>query len=436
MASPLYALVDGNNFYVSCERVFRPGLNGQPVVVLSNNDGCAIARSNEAKALGIAMGAPWFKIRHMQESHGLVALSANFPLYGDLSDRMLSLVAGLGHHQEIYSIDESFVDLSGVRGDLLKRSRTIRERVLQWVGIPCCIGIGPTKTLAKLANHIAKNAERKPGSYPAGLAQVCNLAAMDRATLESVLAATAVDEVWGVGRQIVAQLKKGGIHTVLDLSRIDLGTVRQRWSVVLERTVRELQGQPCVGLEDAVSDKQQIACTRSFGRVVSALGDLSEAVSEFASRAAEKLRRQDGQACQVLTFVRTSPFRDDPQYSRSIVVPLRRPTSDTTRIVQAALAGLQAIYKPGYLYAKAGVVLLELQPASVQQTELGLEPDEDQNKGRLMDVLDGLNRRYGRGTVLLASTGLAGDRRPWSMKQELRTPQYTTRWEDMPVVHA
>ncbi|MDO9200579.1 MAG: DUF4113 domain-containing protein, partial [Hydrogenophaga sp.] len=245
-----------------------------------------------------------------------------------------------------------------------------------------------------------------------------------------------VDEVWGVGRQIVAQLKKGGIHTVLDLSRIDLGTVRQRWSVVLERTVRELQGQPCVGLEDAVSDKQQIACTRSFGRVVSALGDLSEAVSEFASRAAEKLRRQDGQACQVLTFVRTSPFRDDPQYSRSIVVPLRRPTSDTTRIVQAALAGLQAIYKPGYLYAKAGVVLLELQPASVQQTELGLEPDEDQNKGRLMDVLDGLNRRYGRGTVLLASTGLAGDRRPWSMKQELRTPQYTTRWEDMPVVHA
>jgi DNA polymerase V len=159
-------------------------------------------------------------------------------------------------------------------------------------------------------------------------------------------------------------------------------------------------------------------------------------VSEFASRAAEKLRRQDGQAGQVLTFVRTSPFRDDPQYSRSIVVPLRRPTSDTTRIVQAALAGLQAIYKPGYLYAKAGVVLLELQPASVQQTELGLEPDEDQNKGRLMDVLDGLNRRYGRGTVLLASTGLAGDRRPWSMKQELRTPQYTTRWEDMPVVHA
>jgi DNA polymerase V len=435
MASSLYALVDGNNFYVSCERVFRPSLNGKPVVVLSNNDGCAIARSNEAKALGIAMGAPWFKIRHLQESAGLVALSANFPLYGDLSDRMMSLVAGLGHRQEIYSIDESFVDLSGVKGDLLKRSRTIRERVLQWVGIPCCIGIGQTKTLAKLANHIAKNAERKPGSYPEELAQICNLAAMDRDTLEAVLAATAVAEVWGVGRRIAAQLKEGGIHTVLDLARMDLGTVRQRWSVVLERTVRELQGQPCVGLEDTAPDKQEIACTRSFGSPVSALGDLSEAVSEFASRAAEKLRRQDGQANQVLTFVRTSPFRDDPQYSRSIVVPLRRPTADTTRIVEAALAGLHCIYKPDILYAKAGVMLLELQPASVQQSELDLEQDEAPDKGRLMGALDGLNRRYGRGTVLLASTGLAGDRRLWSMKQERLTPQYTTRWEDMPVVH-
>ncbi len=208
MASPLYALVDGNNFYVSCERVFRPSLNGKPVVVLSNNDGCAIARSNEAKALGIAMGAPWFKIRHMAESHGLVALSANFPLYGDLSDRMMSLVAGLGHRQEIYSIDESFVDLSGIRGDLVQRSRVIRERVVQGVGIPCSIGIGPTKTLAKLANHIAKTAERKPGSYPTELAQICNLAALEPTARDAVLAATPVEEVWGVGRRIAGQLKR------------------------------------------------------------------------------------------------------------------------------------------------------------------------------------------------------------------------------------
>lgn len=436
MASPLYALVDGNNFYVSCERVFRPSLNGKPVVVLSNNDGCAIARSNEAKALGIAMGAPWFKIRHMAESHGLVALSANFPLYGDLSDRMMSLVAGLGHRQEIYSIDESFVDLSGIRGDLVKRSRVFRERVLQWVGIPCCIGIGPTKTLAKLANHIAKTAERKPGSYPAELAQICNLAALEPTARNAVLAATPVEEVWGVGRRIAAQLKEGGTHTVLDLARMDLATVRQRWSVVLERTVRELQGQSCVDLQDLAPDKQEIACTRSFGRPVTAMGDLSEAVSEFASRAAEKLRRQEGLANQVLTFVRTSPFRPDPLYSRSIVVPLRRPTADSSLIADAALNGLRCIYKPDFLYAKAGVMLMELQPASVHQGELALEegPEEERDKGRLMGALDGLYRRYGRGTVLLGSSGLEGDRRHWSMKQERRTPQYTTRWEDMPVV--
>ena len=439
MATSLYALVDGNNFYVSCERVFRPSLNGHPVVVLSNNDGCAIARSDEAKALGIKMGAPWFQIRHLQESHGLVALSANFALYGDLSDRMMSLVAGLGHRQEIYSIDESFVDLSGIRGDLIRRGQTIRSRVLQWVGIPCCIGIGPTKTLAKLANHIAKSAERKPGSYPAELSQICHLGSLPTADLDNVLQATDVGEVWGVGPRIAKQLREGGICTVLDLARMDLATVRRRWNVTLERTVRELQGQPCVDLDDVPADKQQIACTRSFGRPVTELDDLREAVSEFASRATEKLRRQHGHTQQVLVFIRTSPFRKDPQYSRSIVVPLLRPSADTTLIVQAALDGLRCIYKPDFLYAKAGVMLLEIQPDTVQQSVLDLEPEQpgrSADKGRLMGAIDVLNGRYGRGTVLLASAGLEGDRRRWAMKQERRTPQYTTRWEDMPVVRA
>ena len=396
-------------------------------------------RSDEAKALGIKMGAPWFQIQHLQESHGLVALSANFPLYGDLSDRMMSLVAGLGHCQEIYSIDESFVELSGIRGDLSRRGQAIRARVLQWVGIPCCIGIGPTKTLAKLANHIAKSAERKPGSYPAELSRICNLASLPAQELDEVLAATPVSKVWGVGRRIAAQLQAGGVHTVLDLTRLDLGTVRRRWSVVLERTVRELQGQPCVDLDDAPADKQQIACTRSFGHAVTEIEDLREAVSEFASRAAEKLRRQSGHTRQVLVFVRTSPFRSDPQYSRSIVVPLLRPSADTTLIVEAAVAGLRCIYKPGFRYAKAGVMLLELQPDSIQQGELDLEsqePNEEVSKARLMTALDQLNQRYGRGTVLMASSGLDGDQRAWAMKQERRTPQYTTRWEDMPVVRA
>jgi len=217
MSSPMFALVDGNNFYVSCERVFRHSLRASPCVVLSNNDGCAIARSNEAKDLGIKMGAPWFQIQHLQESAGLVALSANFELYGEISDRMMSLAAALGHRQEIYSIDESFVDVSGIRGDISERARAIRARVHQWVGIPTCVGVAPTKTLAKLANHIAKQAERKPGSYPPELAQVADLSRLPSSQLDGLLAETDVGEVWGVGRRIAEQLKAQGVATVLDL---------------------------------------------------------------------------------------------------------------------------------------------------------------------------------------------------------------------------
>jgi DNA polymerase V len=432
----MYALVDGNNFYVSCERVFRPSLNGCPVVVLSNNDGCAVARSNEAKALGIAMGAPWFKIKHFEESHGLVALSANFALYGDLSDRMMSLAAGLGPTQEIYSIDESFIELAGVRGDLVERSHKIRSRILQWVGIPCCIGIGQTKTLAKLANYIAKTAERKPGSYPVRLAQVCNLATLSAPEFETVMATTAVNEVWGVGRQITRQLNLQGIMTVLDLMRLDPAMVKRKWSVVLERTVRELQGFQCIDLETSPQPKQEIACTRSFGHPVTELHELAEAVTEFASRAAQKLRKQHSKTAMVLCFIRTSPFRKDAQYSRSITVPLIRPSADTADIVGAALAGLKCIYRPGFKMAKAGVMLMQLQSDMVQQHELALEDDDVVDRSRLMTTLDKLNQRYGRGTVLMASAGLAGNRRAWSMKQERRTPGYTTSWDDIAIARA
>jgi DNA polymerase V len=432
----MYALVDGNNFYVSCERAFRPSLAGCPVVVLSNNDGCAIARSNEAKALGIAMGAPWFEIRHLAESSGLVALSANFALYGDMSDRMMSLAAGLGPAQEIYSIDESFIDLAGVRGCLLERGHKVRTRILDWIGIPCCVGIGSTKTLAKLANHVAKTAERKPGSYPAALTQVCDLSVLTPAALQDVLAATAVNEVWGVGRRLTAQLKECGIHTARDLAGLDPAMVRRRWSVVLERTVRELQGMACIELELAPARKQEIACTRSFGHPVTHLADLSEAVTEFASRAAHKLRGQGSLTNQVLVFIRSSPFRREAQFSQSIIASLRRPSADTGVIVSAALWGLRAIYRPGYQLAKAGVMLLELQPCTVLQTELDLKRDEAPYRSRLMATMDDLNQRYGRGTVQMASAGLAGDRRVWTMKQERRTPGYTTCWADMPVARA
>jgi DNA polymerase V len=432
----LFALVDGNNFYVSCERIFRPSLNGRPVVVLSNNDGCAIARSDEAKALGIKMGAPWFQIRNLAESDGLVALSANFALYGDISDRVASLIAGFGPRHEVYSIDESFVDLTGVRGDMVERGRKMRARILQWVGIPCGIGIGSTKTLAKLGNHVAKSAERKPGSYPAHLAQVCDLTRLSASEFDALLAATAVGEIWGIGRRIAAQLAEGGITDALALTRIDMATVRGRWSVVLERTVRELQGTSCIELEDAPAAKKEIACTRSFGHSVSTLAELTEAVTEFASRAAEKLRKQGSVAGQIYVFIRTSPFRQEPQYSRGIAVPLRRPTSDTGALVASALAGLRAVFKPGYQLAKAGVMLMDLAADTVHQDELDFENDEVPDRSALMSTLDGINRRYGRGTVLMASAGLAGDARAWSMKQERRTPGYTTCWEDMPVARA
>lgn len=428
----MLALVDGNNFYVSCERMFRPDLLGRPVVVLSNNDGCAIARSNEAKDLGIKMGAPWFQIRHMQESAGLVALSANFELYGDMSDRMMTFAAALGHQQEVYSIDECFLDLGGIPGDLVLRSRKIRSRILRATKIPSCVGIGPTKTLAKLANHIAKTAERKPGSYPSHLAQVCHLGAMSEQERQALLQSTEVGEVWGVGRRIGAQLQDAGIRTVWDLAQMNPSLARQRWSVVLEKTIRELQGTPCFTFEDQPPPKQQIACTRSFGHPVTGLVELQEAITAFACRAAEKLRQQDGHAGVVMVFIRTSPFRQqDAQYSGYRMFKLLEPTSDSARITQGALAVLRAIYKPGFNYAKAGVMLMELSPASQHQfsLDLGVEPDE--SRGRLMTAMDALNKRFGKGTLALATAGVANEPKQWAMKQERRTPRYTTRWDEL-----
>jgi DNA polymerase V len=366
-----------------------------------------------------------------------VALSANFGLYGDMSDRMMRLAAGLGPRQEIYSIDESFIDLDGVPGDLVERSHTIRSRILQGTGIPCGIGIGRTKTLAKLANHIAKTAERKPGSYPEPLAQVCNLEALSAPERDAVFAATAVGEVWGVGRQISKKLIAGGVLTVQDLLRLDLATVRRQFSVVLERTVLELQGTSCIALEHMPQAKKEIACTRSFGRPVTELHHLAQAVTEFASRAAEKLRKQQGMAGQVLVYIRTSPFRkDDAQTSRSVTVPLRRPSADTAVLVRSALHGLGSIFVPDFRYAKAGVMLLDLQSDRLQQGELDLENDHGKDRSRLMEAMDTLNQRFGKGRVHLASAGMEGKQRTWSMRQERRTPGYTTCWADLPIARA
>ena len=378
------------------------------------------------------MGAPWFKIRLLEDEAGLVALSANFALYGDMSDRMMSLAAGLGHNQEIYSIDESFVDLSGIRGDLVRRARTIRQRIHQWIGIPTCIGIGPTKTLAKLANAIAKSAERKPGSYPAHHAQICHLGACTPEELQALMQATEVGEVWGVGRKIGAQLREHGIHTALDLQRMNPAAAKAGWSVVLEKTVRELGGTPCIEFEDEPPAKQQIACTRSFGHPVTELADLQQAVTEFACRAAEKLRKQNSHTGQLMAFIRTSPFREkDPQYSRSASIPLPSPTSDSAHITQTACAILKHIYRPGYKYAKAGVMLMDLQPATRQQLTLDLDADMPENRIRLMQAMDQINRRYGRGSLVLGSAGGIGAKPVWGMKQERLSSGFTTDWRGL-----
>lgn len=429
----MYALVDGNNFYVSCERAFRPALKQRPVVVLSNNDGCAISRSNEAKALGIKMGQPWFEVKHLERSEGVVALSANFTLYGDMSDRMMSIARQFAPAQEIYSIDECFLDLQGLRGDMVQRGHALRDRLLQWIGIPCGVGIGTTKTLAKLANHVAKTADRKPGSYPIEYARVCDLASLSQAELQAVMEATDLEEVWGIGRRIGVQLKAAGLRNVWDVARLHVPSIRQRFGVVLERTVRELQGQPCIALEDAPQPRQQIAYTRSFGQPVTTHAELQTAVSTFAAAAAAKLRSDGSVAGQVHVFMHTSPLRPGKQFSRSITIPLSRPTAETMLIVRAACMGLKAMYKPGYQMAKAGVMLMELAPDTRIQLELGLD-DPGKGKQRLMSAMDTLNDRFGRGALRVASEGSPHQKREWRMRQERRTPHYTTNWNDVPRV--
>ena len=431
----MYALVDASNFYASCEQNFRPSLKGVPLVVLSNNDGNAIARSEEAKALGIKMGAPWFQIRHMEASHGLVGLSANFPLYGDMSNRLMSLVAGLGHRTEVYSIDEAFVDVEGIPGDLTERSFKIRARIHRWLGLQCGVGIGSTKTLAKLANHVSKDAERKPGSYPAHLAQVCNYEALSEKEKREILKSTLVGDIWGIGRRLGAQLAEVGVITALDLAQMDPMLVRRKWSVVLERTVRELNGQSCIALEDIPTEKKQIAVTRSFGAPVTEIEGLLAAVSEFAARAGEKLRKQGSFAGQLYVFAHTSPFRPPPQFSRAVVVPLRKPTADSSVLIEAARAGVRRFYEPGFQLKKAGVILLDLSSSSVHQAELELGGEECKDQTELMMTVDQLNRRVGRGAVSVGGTGM-GQKGDWSPKQMRLTPQYTTKLSDIPVARA
>jgi DNA polymerase V len=417
--SRVIALVDCNNFYVSCERVFNPGLVGRPVVVLSNNDGCAVSRSNEAKALGIKMGTPWFKLKDMP---GLVGCSSNYALYADMSNRVMTILAGFSPRQEVYSIDECFLDLtSGPGGDLKQYGQDIRGRVKQWTGLPVCVGIATTKTLAKLANHIAKKNPEFRG--------VCDLTAMQDQELMEWLSSMEVGEVWGIGRRLAPKLAELGIHTVLELMRVDPSMLRSHFSVMMEKTNRELNGMVCIEMEEISPPKQQIMSSRSFGVPVSDLQSLEESVSLYVARAAEKLRHQKSCAGSVQVSIQTSPFNAKvPYYGNSITVPIPTPTDDTMQITRAALLGLERIYRAGLRYQKAGVMLSELVPASSVQQDLFAVQLDGRSKV-VMGVLDGINRRLGRGTVHSASQGFS---QPWRMKQEHKSPRYTTCWDELP----
>lgn len=419
-----FALIDGNNFYVSCERVFNPKLEGRPVVVLSNNDGCVVARSAEVKALGVKMGEPWFKLKTLARKHGIVAYSSNYTLYADMSNRMMSVLARYSPRQEIYSIDECFLGLDGFSHyDLVAHAQKMREQVKQWVGIPVCVGIAPTKTLAKLANHCAKKGL-------AGQDGVCDFGQLGQDEYEALLASLPVGEVWGVGRKLTARLNEMGIHTVRQLRDADAATIRRQFSVVLERTIMELRGVSCLELEEIAPPKKQIMSSRSFGTYVHTLPELEEAVSAYIARAAEKLRAQDSVAGAVEVYIRTNPFSEkQPQYQRAIAVPLTQPTSDTVRLTKAALWGLKRIYKPGYAYQKAGVMLMDLSPAG--QTQGTLFEAASQERPALMEVIDRANALWGSGTLKLAAEGLE---KSWQMRRGNKSPCYTSRWEELPRV--
>ena len=393
----MYALVDGNNFYVSCERVFQPALEGVPMVVLSNNDGCIVSRSAEVKALGVPMGAPWFKMRQMAEEHGILAYSSNYTLYGDISARMHDITAHFAPSQEIYSIDESFLDLERMPGDLAARGRVIRARVRQWIGIPVCVGIAPTKTLAKLANHIAKKQPMFEG--------VCNLASLPPLAVDLIFDSLPAGEVWGVGRQWSKRLEGMGIRTVRQLRDMPLKHIRAQGGVVMERIVTELRGISCIAYAEAPAPKKQIIASRSFGARLIHLADMEPAVLAHAGRAGEKLRHQNSVCESITVWLETNKFKlDEPQYNPSATIPFAIPTDDTRDLANMALIGLRQMFKPGILYNKAGVMLQGITQKRHRNGELFDVPQvpPTPKSAALMAVLDKTNRKYGAGRWGLA----------------------------------
>ena len=417
----MFALCDVNSFYASCETVFRPDLKGRPVVVLSNNDGCVIARSAEAKPF-VKMGEPYFKQKEQFRRQGVICFSSNYELYADMSNRVMTTLEELSPRCEIYSIDEAFCDLTGVRNcrDLTDFGREIRETVLRRTHLTVGVGIAQTKTLAKLANHAAKQWQRQTG----GVVDLSNLERQRK-----LMALLPVDEVWGVGRRISKKLESMGIDTVLKLADTDIRFIRKHFNVVLERTVRELRGEPCLGLEEFAPVKQEIVCSRSFGGRITEYHEMRQAICSYASRAAEKLRGEHQYCRFISAFVKTSPFAlNEPYYGNSASVKLLTPTQDSRDIITAATKCLDAIWRDGHRYQKAGVMLGDFYSQGVAQLNLFDDNAPRQNSEKLMEVLDHINAKDGRGTLYFAGQGI---QTAWQMKREMLSPRYTTRFRDL-----
>ncbi|KPQ24657.1 DNA polymerase V [Halomonas sp. HL-93] len=421
----MMALVDCNNFYVSCERVFNPALEGRPVGVLSNNDGCVVARSNELKALGVEMGAA-MHLLSPQIRRQAILLSSNYALYGDMSRRVTEVLGEFSPHVEVYSIDESFVGFQGFDSDKLEDyGQKLRETVKQWTGIPVSVGFAPSRVLAKVANHAAKK-------HPAYREQgVCKLMA-DSIETQALLKQLPVMELWGVARRTGERLRVMGIETAWDLREADPKHIRRHFSVVQERIVWELRGQPVIQLDNMSEPKQQIMVSRSFGRLTNNPHDLREALRQHAARAGEKLRKQGSVTSAVMVFIRTNPFRNDlPQYTNRVVISLERPTDDNREITAAAVQGLRQLWRKGYAYQKAGLMLLDLSPKANRQLTLAETPQTEadaKRSERLMATVDKLNRELGRGTIQM---GLPRKGNAWALRSERRTPRYTTQWNEL-----
>jgi len=423
----LFALVDVNNFYVSCERVFAPKLEGVPMVVLSNNDGCAVARSAEVKALGVKMATPWFQMKELAKKHGIQAYSSNYTLYGDMSSRVVEVLKTFTPNLEVYSIDESFLRIETVLKqytDPTSMGQIIKNQVKDTTGLPVCVGIGASKTLAKLANHLAKKHKQFEG--------VCDINAMPKEALYQWMTETPVGEVWGIGKQLNKKFKILQINSVFDLLQASPQSMRQQFGVVVERICYELRGVSCLELEEVAPAKQQIVSSRSFGKPVTSMEQLAESVATHIARGAEKLRGQQSVAGALVVFIQTNSHKPfEPQHHQSITIPLADPSDNTLTLTTAALKGLQQIYKTGFKYKKAGVMFSLLADKPTVQQSLFDRVEVKGKSAHLMKAMDSINSRFGNAVIRTAVSGTTQD---WKMRSNNRSPNYTTQWDELPVV--